>query len=312
MAMIAALALIVLGAATALAVDIGHIRAVKNHLQRAADAGAFAGARGLWPDVLPVVNSNPPPDCATALTRATTTATNTYNKVDGAGLSTGEVQVQIGYWDFNNKTFSQECSARTNAVRVTTLRNGVNMFFARIMGINTTDLSATAIATMGWASGIGKGALPIAINKRYVIPGLVLFINFSPDPIDNGGWFADPPDPAGAKTFKDYINEGSCPPLHCGEIINLQNGVDTSCLSAIQEKLDERGGTWDTFLPVVDTEKFNTLEPIIGFVSFRITEVHNTGNLKGVTGTILGVHICPGAFPGGENLGLLTPPKQVY
>jgi len=307
-ALLAALGMVVFAGFAALAVDIGHLSAVQNELQRAADAGAFAGARGLWPNTLPIVGANPAPDCATAQTRALGTAANTNNKVDKAILSGGDVTVQVGSWDYGTKQFTQGCAAGTNAVKVTTRKNGVPTFIAKIIGVTSVDLTATAIGVMGWVGGIGKGALPISINKRFVTPGNEITINFTPDPLDNGGWFADPPDKASANTFKDYVENGSCPPLSVGDIINLQNGQDTSVFFALRDKLAEHGGSWDTFLPVVDTDRFNQMTPIVGFVSFRITAV--TQNV-GVTGTVLGLAISSGGSPGGPNLGLLSPPKRV-
>jgi Flp pilus assembly protein TadG len=298
---------------SALSLDIGHLLMAQNQLQRAADAASLAGARGLWPDVLPVVNSSPGPDCATGNSRANYVATHLSNRVDGAVLSADEVTVQVGYYNSSTKTFTPGCSANTNAVKVTCRRTVRNILFAQRFGIHSADLSATAIALMGFASGIGQGALPIAINKIFVTPGQVLFINFTPDPLDTGGWFADPPQSANARTFRDYVENGSCPPLRVGDIINLQNGQDTSVLQALQQKLTEHGGTWDTFLPVVDTDRFNQSEPIVAFVPFRITEVIDTGGRKGITGTVLGLAIFSGAEPGGtDNLGLLSPPKAVY
>ena len=38
------------------------------------------------------------------------------------------------------------------------------------------------------------------------------------------------PDSASANTFKDYIDNDSCPPLNIGDTIDLQNGVDASAL----------------------------------------------------------------------------------
>ena len=66
---------------------------------------------------------------------------------------------------------------------------------------------------MDFATAVGKGTIPIAVNKDYAVtPGTTVYIGFNPDPEDNGGWFAKDPDGANAKTFKDYIDNASCPP----------------------------------------------------------------------------------------------------
>lgn len=306
-----AVAMVMLLGTAALALDIAHLLEVKNELQRVTDGAAMAGARGLWPDTLPQIGSSPTPDCATAYDRGMSIVTNASNKVDGAPLTTGAVTLEAGRWDYSAHVFTVGCVSNSNAVKVTARKEGVNMLFAGVLGRGPVTLTATATAVMDFAGGVGKGTLPIAINKRYVVPGQYLFINFNPDPMDNGGWFANPPDGANARTFRDYINYGTCPPLKVGDIISLQNGEDASVLQDLQAKLAEHGGQWDTFLPVVNTDTFNQSQPIAAFLPFRITEVKDTSSSKGVGGNVLGLAESASAQPGGQNCGLLAPPKAV-
>jgi hypothetical protein len=162
---------------------------------------------------------------------------------------------------------------------------------------------------MDFAQGVGKGAMPIAISLTSTAPGQILFIDFNQT--GQGGWFADPPDSASAQTFQKYIDQGACPPLHVGDLITLSNGTDTSVLHDLKAKLQAQAGTWDTVLPVVNTNVFNQTEPIVGFLPFRITDVQDTGNPKGVTGTVLGLLESATASPGGINCGVLAPAKMV-
>lgn len=307
----AAIGMVVFLGSAALALDMGHLLSVQNELKRAADAGAMAGARGLWPNTLPLTTSNPPPDCTTAQSRALSTATHAGNKVDGSASVSGNVTVQVGRWNYQTKTFTPGCSTTTNAVRVTIQKNGINSLFARILGRATTDQTATSTAIMDYANSVSKGSMPIAMNIRFANPGQTLFINFTPDPLDNGGWFADPSDSASAKTFKDYIDYATCPPLNIGDLVSLQNGQDTSVLSDLKTKLAQMGGTWDLVCPVVNTDNFTNSEPIVGFIPFRITSVQDTGSTKGITGTVLGLLESATATPGGINCGVLAPAKMV-
>jgi Flp pilus assembly protein TadG len=302
----------------ALVVDLAHLYVVKGELQRTADAAALAGARGLWPDSLPSVPKDvmPPyiPNFSNGQSRALSVATSTNNKVNGAALPAGSVTVDLGHWSFANRTFTPVQDVTTNAVRVTATRTGVTNLFGRILRSTPLNLSATAIGVMGWASGVGKGTLPIAISKNWVVPGTVINVNFKPDPNDTGGWFSDPPDKASAAVFKDYIVNDSCPPLHIGDIIDLNNGNVVSAIHALQDELaahQAAGVPWDVYLPVVDTDKFNQAQPIVGFVPFEITDVN--GSL-GLTGKIFGLGECFGATPGdsGSPQGTLTPPKLVF
>ena len=309
---ITALGLFFLLGAVALGLDIARLVVLKSELQRAADAAAGAGARGLWPVAMPVLLYPPNnPDCTTATSWARNTFRN--NQVDRAILTDGEYTIEVGRWDYATRTFTQVCSLNSNAVQVTVSKSNVRLFFAQTLGLTSGAIQAGATAVMDFARGVGKGTLPIAINKRFAIPGTTIQINFNPDPLDNGGWFAMPPDSANARTFRDYIRNDSCPPLKIGDIIILQNGVDASALGLMQTELAQHNGAWDTFLPLVNTDTFNQAEPIVGFVPFRITRVVDTTSDKHVEGTIMGLGQAPSGMPGGAvNYGTLSPPRVIH
>jgi Flp pilus assembly protein TadG len=306
-----ALSLVVLLGCAALALDIAHMVSVKRELTKAAEAGALAGARGLWPTILPSTSSSRSPDCAAAQTWALNAATS--NQVDNTNLTPSDVTVEVGQWNYTTNQFTPGMSASANGVRVTTRKVRLPMIFGRIIGQYYRNMSATAIAIMDFANAVGQGTLPIAINRPFTDPGTPIFINFTPDPYDNGGWFANPPDSSSANTFSDYINNAACAPLKVGDIINLQNGNDTSCLNDLSAKLSQQpGGYLDALLPVVDTSSFNQNAPIVGFVPFRITSVVNSGSSKGVWGTVISLAEMQSALPGGgSNYGALAPPKLV-
>ena len=305
----AAIGIVVFLGLAALTLDIGHIVSVKGELQKAADAGALAGARGLWPLALPATTGSRDPDCTTAQTRALQAAT--LNQADGSNLAASEVTVEVGQWNYATKQFTAGISTSANGVRVTTRRNNVLMLFAQFLGVSSENLSASATAVMDFANSVGYGCLPIAVNREFTAPNSNLFINFTPDPNDNAGWFTDPPDTADAKTIRDYIDNASCPSLAINDIINLQNGNDASCLQDLAAKLAENGGTWLVCLPVVDTNTFNQSNPITDFVGFTITQVQATGTPKGVTGTVMSMAEFANALPGGGKEGALAPPKLV-
>jgi Flp pilus assembly protein TadG len=311
----AGLCMMVILGASALVADIGNLIIVKEELQRAADAGAMAGARALWPTALPMM-LNPPsnPNCVSAKDVALSTATHASNKVSGQTLTVADLSIEVGNFDSATKGFTPrtDCTLTSNAVRVKAQKTINNIFFGRILNIDSLETKAEAIGTMSFAKAVGKGTLPIAINKMYVIPGNELFINFVSDPNDNGGWFANPDDKDNATTFRDYIVDGSCKPLKIGDKIELQNGQDTAALHALKAKLNQHPEGLDTFVPVVNTSDFNHSETIEGFVPFRILEVKDTGNDKGIRGKVIALAICKGALPGSDvNCGTLAPTKMV-
>jgi Flp pilus assembly protein TadG len=309
--MITGIAIFVLLGLIALALDLGHMVMVKSQLQKAADAGALAGARGLWPLVLPAVDpaATRNPDCAAGENAAKVTAHN--NQVDGRNLAyDSEITVEVGRWDYDTRTFHAGCTTNTDAVRVRTRRDGVVMLFAKVFGISTANLTGRAIAVMGPAAAVGPGTLPIAVDRRYTDPWTPIVVRMTPDNTDNAGWFVKYPDAASAATLKDYINKGTCPYLEIGNIINLQNGADASVMSAIMDRLAQ--GPIDCLLPVVETCKFGQNQPIVDFVSVRITKVVSTGGDKRVEGTVIPLSENSSALPGGKsNKGGLAPPKLV-
>jgi Flp pilus assembly protein TadG len=307
-ALITGIVVAVLLGVAALALDVAHMVMVRSQLQKAADAGALAGARGMWPlDLRAAANRNP--DCAGALALAADALGK--NMVDGANLTSDETTIEVGTWNYVARQFTPGCTSTFNAVRVATRRQGVVMLFAKIFGINTADLTGSATAVMDFAGEVGSGCLPIAVNKDYTDPGTHMFINFSPDPNDNGGWFTDPPDSASASNFRDYIDNAACPPLKIGDIINLQNGNDTSVLHDLQSKLTQHPDGWYTFFPVVNTDKFNQSQPITAFVPVQITSVSDSGHEKGVYITVVTMDEVASALPGGAKYGALAPPKAV-
>jgi Flp pilus assembly protein TadG len=310
--LVTAIVIFVLLGCAALALDIGHMVMVESQLQKAADAGALAGARGLWPLVLPTTDPSISrnPNCAAGINAAQSTAES--NVVDGRNLGASEVTVEVGQWDYTNRTFTPGCTADSKAVRVTTHRNGVTMFFAKVFGISTGNLSATSTAVQDFAGARGKGALPVCVNKDYITPGTQLRVYMTPDNMDTAGWFVVPPDSACAATLNNYVNTDSCPPLYMNKIIYIQNGADASVISNIKNQLDEyHPNGWLTFLPVVDTPQFNQEDPIIGFVPFMVTAVNNTTSNKYVEGVVVSLAEMASGMPGGADYGVLAPPKLV-
>lgn len=136
-----ALAIFALLGLAALGIDVGYMYSVRHELQRSADAGALAGvvpfAEGNWTE-------------SSVRSEADTLAREfaTKNNVLGTPVVNGEVTV----------TFPTQ-----NHIRVDTSRN-VNMFFARIFGMQTRTITAHAIARAAPTNGeacITPFAIPI-------------------------------------------------------------------------------------------------------------------------------------------------------
>jgi hypothetical protein len=170
MAVMAALLVVVLLSVSALAVDYGYMAWVRGELQKAADAGALAGAR--------VLGSATKPDWSTGQA----TATSMVQKNKAAGKLLTDCQVDYGYWSMLTHTLQsytitpQKTDAA--AIRVTIHKSSgkndgpVQLLFAPIFGVKTFDLSAQAVAKLNSSSGLwsiletGNGTVTINNNAN--------------------------------------------------------------------------------------------------------------------------------------------------
>ena len=137
-----ALLLVVLMAFLAFSIDLGYVELARAQLQTAADAGALAGARGLT-------------NCcaSTALSEAERVAQ--LNSVYGTAVTINpSTDISLGTWDDTTSTFtalSQAQENNANAVQVTcrltaASGNGLSLYFARVLGVDTQDVVASAVA----------------------------------------------------------------------------------------------------------------------------------------------------------------------
>ncbi|HEX9998139.1 MAG TPA: pilus assembly protein TadG-related protein, partial [Abditibacterium sp.] len=135
---LAALSMVALLGFAALAVDYGQLVVTRNHLQRACDAAALAGAAEL------------PASTTSRMDMATYQAQNTA---------------------FQNKVLTSETTvtyptpapaANSNRIRVSATRN-VPTLFARVLGITSNTVSTQAVAGRSALKGI-PGNIPLAIT----------------------------------------------------------------------------------------------------------------------------------------------------
>jgi Flp pilus assembly protein TadG len=303
-----------------LAIDVGHYVLVKNELQRAADAGALAGVRALFPADPKTATWPVVPDCSTAVTVASQVVH--WNKTDQA--PTVVADANTGHWDASQRTFNAGCSADnatfTNAVKVTTHREDTPLFLMQVLGAVPKTISATSIAAKLPVGGLraGKG-FPVAVGLNYVCLNTPdFFIPLNNDPNDKGCWWT-PEKPVNADKLKALIEtpETSMPALeiHNNTIdpIYLDNGVINTALNAIKDNCITNK---IVYLPVVNEIKFNQNTEIVNFVEFTITSVTTTGK-QGITGNMGKYCDIPGdvadnSFNPDYTTLLLKPAQLVY
>jgi hypothetical protein len=136
----AMLVILALCAITSLAVDFGRVQIVKTQLHSAADAAALAAGNVLLKD---------PNSARTAAVQIAG-----QNKADGTFVTLDATNdVEFGRWDSTARAFAPLGSpVNANAVRVTARRttergNPIALSFAKILGVNTCDASASAVAS---------------------------------------------------------------------------------------------------------------------------------------------------------------------
>lgn len=185
----------------AFAIDFNHLYVVHNELQNAADAAALAGAQALYTEVPGYepgekVNTN-----ANAIAKETGLENLSDNSVVEINWTSGNTgDVQRGHWSFSNDKFTPldtedpvaiwgvssddldkmdgtypyvdhdgntTYPENVNAVRVVTRRKDVEAesFFARIYGFMGFEMSAEAVAYIGFAGSLDplEMDVPIAI-----------------------------------------------------------------------------------------------------------------------------------------------------
>jgi Flp pilus assembly protein TadG len=134
---LAAIFMGVLFGMVAFAIDIGYITQIRTELQRVADACALAAVEEM-------------PNQYHAASVIDTFAADNFG-AKGADFASQEVE--FGRWDRDTATFTSPPPAgkRANAVRVTLGKteaegNSLNLFFSRVLGAATADVTASATA----------------------------------------------------------------------------------------------------------------------------------------------------------------------
>ncbi|MFA6810696.1 MAG: TadG family pilus assembly protein [Desulfoplanes sp.] len=337
------LSLLVLLGVVALAIDTGHLMVIRNELQNAADAAALAGANNLYSKTPSGFSSVPPvPNWSAAEDAASTNAPS--NKSAGGIL--GDYEVETGYWNFLHnpeglqlKSISPDPHDDGPAVKVTVRKvagknNGpVRNFFAGVMGIHTSDVSATAIAACGNTGWVQPGTLmPVAIPKWIVIKKADKYNNsskvitvgsayhYEDDPYTDavaGQWTSLTEEPINsAKHIKDLIQNGNPNLLSIGDPIYIEPG--TKAVGYHKDQIGQYVGK-DIVLPVVDAVLRDSVKQIPApeikaFIGFHLTELIKN---KGFKGYFLEEMYVGPSGPGGwgvsEKLysGTYSPPRLV-
>jgi hypothetical protein len=273
----AAFLLVVVLGMVAFAVDVGWIVLARTQLQTAADAAALAGADPLMDYYvqyqLAGMNTSTSSTQSTIISNAITAAKNkavTWASYNGAGgvssLTLNKSDVECGYTDSSgNYTPYSSGQPFPNTVKVTmrmdsSANGSLGLFFAPVIGNNSTDLKANAAAVLmgGSINNFNSpgsntiGMLPMTYDvnswKNFLQTGQ------APDGTTSVSTFNSLPQLQVYPSVKDSGNFGqlSLDDSHVGnstEIGWVDNGMASSDLSALQSAdlipLSSHASAWD-------------------------------------------------------------------
>jgi len=141
----------------ALAVDIGYILTTKNELQNIADAAALSAARKLREIyAIPRIyysSSECSDDCISVKDAAQSVASMNWAGGENGGITILDSEIVIGTWSNGGFTETHNYPHATKIIArrrddISNSNLAVSTFFAKLLGINSVDIQAMAIAAM--------------------------------------------------------------------------------------------------------------------------------------------------------------------
>jgi Flp pilus assembly protein TadG len=332
-AIYSAITIFVLLGFAALALDIGHLVTVKSELQKAADAGALAGARAL---ALPMGVTDWNWDNGKAMAVSTVQK----NIADNRALTDFTVaNVEAGFWDLSwtpvtapahllgyaDPAAYVPAKDQTAAVKVTISKTKggsgssapVVASFASVLGINSMEAKASAVAMISPPSTIPySSAWPFAlpwtwVNNHWKDNPPISFSVAANQHVDSGGqWTSFKSEENGATYINGLIlGTNTTDSITVGDQIYIQTGERASIYNTVYDNCV--GET--RYIPVVpDNFPNGDFSEVLAYVPFQITEVIGSGNNPTVIGHFRPGWVDPHAKGGGgKYFGDPLPPKLV-
>jgi Flp pilus assembly protein TadG len=331
----------------ALAVDIAHLTLVKSEMQKAAEAGALAGARGLDQQRQPNQEWN--------WTYAKTVALEALqqNNVDNAslaGIDPAELPniVELGYWDItwtkgipntppanghllgylNPAAYTPASANEVAAVRVmlnkaeggTGVLSPVNTVFASILGsgsMNSRVSSVVAVRPSPTTIAAGD-AFPFAIpytyvkNNWYKDPPVTFYVGSAQHVSDGGQWTTFKTTDNSASYVSGLIINGNPVSLSVGDQIYIQVGEKSSIYNTVETQFNSNPNKIYMVAVIPDSFTLGAYAEVKAWSAFKITGCSGSGNDPWVSGHFVPNYMNPKATgAGGEHLGSALPPKLV-
>ena len=291
-AIITALGLVAFLGMVSLAIDMGHLYTVRNELQNVADAAALAATGNLIHDY----GAGAVRDAAAAQQSALTVAQRQSQLSGQAAVGDGDrndLNIIFGAWNIyagNPSTAWTEigptCSSDSNAngVKVTILRASgtvygpVSNFFGGFLGVNTSEITATAIAYLGYTHAVPPNTVPVPVT----LPDTVLTASKG-----RSGWFARMlgPREAVATTTRTYVFKDTGGNLVDTNVTTAPLDPTQAYLFTVNEADAVPGTIWD-ILTKVYTPNYTSSNPVYVADLKLGQEIHTRSEFKYGTGYI--------------------------
>lgn len=278
----------------ALAVDIGNVLVTRNELQNAADAAVLSGA-GYLHKGAPIPNWT--------LAEQQTSQAISLNKSMKVSLSNGVVR--SGYWNLGGSPSGLQSLPMTPAARdvpavMVTIskasgQNGgeVPFYLAPILGINSGQVAATAVAVIASPGYVGPaGLFPIAIaecmytnywNSNATPPGpkndpatgkpyvFKIGSDYHYPPCSSGEWTSFATDSNNVPTIRDLISNGNPGGLGIGDDIWIETGTKNTIFKSVDDcsAAGDKSCEYVT-VPVVKNIDTHAQNPIVAFACIHI------------------------------------------
>ncbi|HBH61369.1 MAG TPA: hypothetical protein DDX85_06465 [Nitrospiraceae bacterium] len=298
----------------AFVIDIGYSRVTKNELQNIADGAALAAARKLGVIYEPMsytdIQSYDAADDEVSIKDIAIDVAD-KSKAGGKGnIIINNDDIVIGTWDPSGTPKFNPTLNKPNAVQVTARRDNIangpiSTFFARVFGIDSTDVSADATAALTGQSTADEGGLPlpVGISKAWFLNKEDFCnqpIKFYPTGTAEGcaGWNVYEENPSNAsklrKTLQDLASGSyESPETTAGQTeYDFTGGTVASAFSDMKALFDvmrikndgeldkdDDPNTWTTSVPVYDWQDCSNPNAdilIIGFATVVIDEILET------------------------------------
>lgn len=316
----------------ALAVDLAYFHVVRTELQNDADAAALAGARYLY------TAGSLTPDWSAAAQRAQSSIA--LNSAAGQGLSQGTIQT--GYWNVAQSpwvlqplpmvpTANDAPAVQVTVARATGQNQGpVQTFFARIWGIFTQPLQATAVAGPTSPDTINNGVLfPFVMsrcmydtywNSNTYPPGprsdpltnqpyvFSLGSTYHYGPCSSGQWTSLLVDSNSVPTIRDLISNRSPEALSIGQSIWIQPGTMTTLYQTTRACSAAGNRSCEyVVIAIVDTVDTHNHAPIRAFACLHI--LNAVGAQQYIRAEMSSGCSVPASGGSGPNYGVVSPPS---